>query len=79
MGNRIKRGVVRADLPETPEYGVMLYCHKCGGEWSASHGDYFWQPEGKPIQCRGDFGGARHRPINMILARKRTLIETVLS
>jgi len=68
------RGVTVDQLPEStlPEAGglgagVLLYCWKCGGEYSATRGDY-WALEGdqdKPLRC--DVG---HRPINLQLVRR---------
>lgn len=61
------------DLPVTsgpaPPH-PMLYCPRCGGESSASRGDYFWQPPTKPFRC-----GACRGPL--VLVTKRIVIEAV--
>ena len=39
------------DLPEHPRPGVMLYCYRCGGEWSATRGDYFMAAPDHVFRC----------------------------
>ena len=40
-------------LPTRPEVGVYLWCKHCGESYSATRGDYFLQPEDKPLRCCG--------------------------
>jgi len=48
------------DLPKqsgpTPPH-PMLHCPRCGGEYSACRGDYFWMPPDKAFRC-GECRGA---------------------
>lgn len=55
---------------------VFLYCWRCGEHYSATRGDYFWMPIGKPFVCRGQHG-AYHRPVVLQLARQRMLMEVI--
>ena len=43
-----------ADLPIAPAHGVCLRCPRCGGEFSATRGDYFWYPMTRPFRCHND-------------------------
>lgn len=38
-------------LPESPDYGVSLYCAECQESYSATRGDYFWMPLDQPFTC----------------------------
>lgn len=46
----------------------MLYCRKCGGEYSANSGDYFMTRADYVFKCCG---------VNLMLATKRTVFEAV--
>jgi hypothetical protein len=61
------RGVTVTDLPESPK-GEFLFCQRCGAEWSATRGDYFWKGS-EPFTCRGPVG-QRHRKTNLKLVRR---------
>jgi hypothetical protein len=39
-----------SDLPERTS-GEFLWCPECGGEFSATRGDYFWKPPAEPFVC----------------------------
>lgn len=58
---------------------LFLYCPTCTGEFSATRGDYFWHPPGKPMVCRCETPW--ERPVGegtpMILARKTVRIVPV--
>lgn len=43
--------VTVSDLPESPTYGTLLYCPRCGEEYSANKGDYFWLPDDHVFEC----------------------------
>lgn len=57
-----------SDLPKTPEHGVILRCLYCGGEYSATRGDYFMADPNTVMKCH-------NRP--MALVRRRTVYEQV--
>jgi hypothetical protein len=54
--------------------GEFLHCLKCGGEYSATRGDYFWMPVDQPFECRGQYG-AYHRPVRLQLVRRISFLE----
>lgn len=56
--------------------GEFLHCWRCGGEFSATRGDYFWMPSDKALECRGSHG-AYHRPIALQLVRRHSFLEVV--
>lgn len=57
------------DLPESAD-GLMLYCHRCHGSYSATKGDYFWMPPTKAFRCE-----VCRTPL--VLVRESTRIEVV--
>jgi len=71
------RRVTVADLPEStlpeaggPGAGAFLWCPRCGAEFSATRGDYFWKGS-EPFSCRGPVG-LRHRKVNLQLVRRES-------
>lgn len=54
MSNPRSGAVYVRDLLNTAPSGVCLYCTACGGEYSATRGDYFWMPFNKPFRCQTD-------------------------
>lgn len=63
------RAIFVSDLPDTTS-GEFLHCVRCGSEFSATRGDYFWKGE-EPFTCRGPVG-LRHRKTNLQLVRRLT-------
>src|SRR2546427_12524566 len=57
------------DLLDPSGAGAFLWCPRCGGEFSATRGDYFWKPAGEAFTCRGPVG-LRHRKGNLQLVRR---------
>lgn len=51
----MKRRAIRVqDLPAlvgTDKPRPLLFCEKCGGEYSAERGDYFMLPPDAPMAC----------------------------
>jgi hypothetical protein len=39
------------DLPATAPYGTLLWCQTCGGEYSATQGDYFLRVPDSILTC----------------------------
>jgi hypothetical protein len=39
------------DLPDPVPYGVSLHCPKCGSDFSATRGDYFWATADHVFRC----------------------------
>lgn len=58
-----------SDLPEST-HGEFLLCPRCGEQFSATRGDYFWKGN-EPFTCRGPVG-LRHRKTNMQLVRRES-------
>ncbi len=65
-------------LPEQggPGASAFLWCPRCGGEFSATRGDYFWKPAGEAFTCRGPVG-LRHRKVNLQLVRRESRLVPV--
>jgi hypothetical protein len=38
------------ELPESAG-NQFLYCDECGGEYSATRGDYFWMSPSETLEC----------------------------
>jgi hypothetical protein len=71
------------DLPEStlPEAGglgagAFLYCRRCGGEFSATRGDYWALAPDAAMTCNG-WPGARHRLIALRLVRRECQLIAV--
>lgn len=48
---RIIHGITVDQLPSEPAPGVKLWCPPCQAGYSATRGDYFWMPRGRPFRC----------------------------
>jgi hypothetical protein len=72
------RALTYGGLPQSPPYGVFLYCGKCGSRYSAARGDYFAMEPSGVVTCWG-FGPHRveHRATPMILAREECRVIAV--
>lgn len=55
------------DLRSVPS-GILQKCHKCGGEYSATYGDYFMASDSRPLTCCG-------RPVALVT--RRTVYEEI--
>lgn len=64
-----RRALTVGDLPETAS-GEFLGCQRCGAEYSATRGDYFWKAPNEPFVCRGPVG-LRHRKTDLQLVRRQ--------
>lgn len=58
-----------ADITNENRSGEFLLCKDCGGEFSASHGDYFMRGEDEPFICQCG------NPL--VLATKRTIFNII--
>jgi len=68
--------ITKADLPKAMDWignvepiRPILYCDSCGGEWSATPGDYFMLPADYVFKCN-TCGG-----VPMRLVTKRTVYQ----
>ena len=67
-------------LPYPRVRGSFLYCWKCGAEYSADRGDYFWADSEDKAMCRGGWGLTLHRPIVLrLMVRSSSLTEVAVS
>lgn len=68
MGDHV---LTYGDLPESPDYGVAMYCTEgCGDGYSACRGDYFWADKALEVTC-GECGAP------MALFKKATTLTPV--
>lgn len=67
---KIVHGVTVDMLPAHPDPGVQLYCPHCQQGYSATRGDYFWMPPGRPFRCQ-----ACRRPLQLV--QERTTHERI--
>lgn len=66
MSRRVLLGDL-GDITDRDRRGELLYCRKCGGEYSATRGDYWNMDPRKPFKCCG---------VNMLLVtRQCRLVE----
>jgi hypothetical protein len=51
MAKQSKKGVTVADLRDNYDGHVFLFCECCGGEYSATRGDYWQKPVTEVFAC----------------------------